>query len=125
MSTDKKTIGITSANAAALTAITSRGHFASELDAAKFAMGYAIKLGITPGVAEGTETKWNVGSVDSDGTLRSLLEALFPGLLEPYRAIESLIDEGIKALHQQTGGSVDVYSTLFPAENVAIESRDI
>ncbi|MGH8645012.1 MAG: hypothetical protein ACREX4_11355, partial [Gammaproteobacteria bacterium] len=66
MATDKKTIGIASNNSAGLTALTAAGHFASELDAAKFAMAYAVKSGVRPGSTESSETKWNVGSVDPD-----------------------------------------------------------
>jgi hypothetical protein len=88
MASDKRTIGITSGNAAALADLTEQGHFASELDAAKFAMGHAIALGTGAGSADGTETKWNVGSVDPDGSLRSLIEALFPNAVEPYRTAE-------------------------------------
>lgn len=114
MASDKKTIGVTPANAAALADLTRRGNFASELDAAKFAMGYAIKMGMRTGSAEGTETKWNVGSVDPDGSLRSLLEALFPDVAEPYRTAEFLMNEGVKSLALSAAGSPDVYSTLFP-----------
>jgi hypothetical protein len=111
---DKKTIGITSRNAGPLADLMARGRFATELDAAKFAMAHAINMGIAPGVAEGTETKWNVGSVDPDGSLRSLLEALYPAMTEPYRTMEYLMNEGIKALAPFGGAAVDPYSTLFP-----------
>jgi hypothetical protein len=114
MATDKKTIGVTLSNAAGLLALTAAGHFASELDAAKFAMAHAIKCGVQPGAAESTETKWNVGSVDPDGSLRSLVEALFPDVTEPYRAAEFLINEGIRALVGPSGGTKDMYATLFP-----------
>ena len=48
MASDKKTIGVAPAHAAALAELMVRGHFASELDAAKFAMGYAIKTPAGP-----------------------------------------------------------------------------
>jgi hypothetical protein len=114
MANDKKTIGITSANAAPLLDLTSRGHFASELDAAKFAMSHAIKLGLGVGSVEGAETKWNVGSVDPDGKLRALIEALLPDTQEPYRAAEFFMNEGVKLLSRQPSGPLDVYATLFP-----------
>lgn len=119
MAIDKKTIGVTAANAAALAGLTDRGHFGSELDAAKFAMGHAIRSGIRPGSSEGTETKWNVGSVDPDGSLRSLIEALFPEVTEPYRAAEYLINEGIKDLASGHGSTHDVYTTLFPTRGAS------
>ena len=115
MANDKKTIGITRGNAPALGAIVNAGKFASELDAAKFAMAYAVKMGRSAGSADGAETKWNVGSVDPDGSLRSLLEALFPDCAEPYRLAEYLMNEGISALGEILRNQPDLYDTLFPA----------
>ncbi|SAK75036.1 hypothetical protein AWB76_04844 [Caballeronia temeraria] len=113
MSVDKKTIGISKTNAAALNALVAAGRFGSELDAAKFAMAYAIKLGLPAGVSDGADTKWNVGSVDSDGSLRSLLEAFFPASLEPYRLAEYLMNEGIRRLSDTLGDGDDLYDTIF------------
>lgn len=113
MANDKKTIGISKANAAALNTLVSEGQFDSELDAAKFAMAYAIKLGLPAGTTDGTETKWNVGSVDPDGSLRSLLEAIFPTSPEPYRLAEYLMNEGIKHLGETLGGGGDLYEIIF------------
>lgn len=114
MATDKKTIGITKANAVALAGLVAAGRFGSELDAAKFAMAYAIKLEMVGGSTDGAETKWNVGSVDPDGSMRSLLEALRPDSVEPYRLAEHLMNEGIKSLAAKIGASGDLYETLFP-----------
>lgn len=114
MAIDKKTIGITAANAAALSDLVSAGRFGSELDAAKFAMAYALKAGVTNGSTEGAETKWNVGSVDSDGAIRSLIEALCPGVTEPYRLVEHLMNEGIRLLAASRASGEDLYDTLFP-----------
>lgn len=114
MATDKKTIGVTKANAAALTNLVAAGHFGSELDAAKFAMAYAIKHGVPAGTTDGAETKWNVGSVDPDGSMRSLVEALFPIGTEPYRLAEHLMNEGIKKLSETLSTNGDFYETLFP-----------
>jgi hypothetical protein len=114
MASDKKTIGITEANAAALERLVSAGRFGSELDAAKFAMAYAINAGVALGSTDGAGTKWNVGSVDPDGSLRSLLEALCPESTEPYRLAEHLMNEGIKGLAAKLGASEDLYETLFP-----------
>lgn len=63
MATDKKTIGITKTNATALAQLVSSGHFASELDAAKFAMAHAIKNGVAPGSAwrrRASKPRWRV-----------------------------------------------------------------
>lgn len=98
MANDKRTIGITKENASALAALVTAGHFESEVDAAKFAMALAIREGVTSGVTEGADTKWNAGSVDPDGSLRTLLEALYPGTQEPYRLAEHLMNEGLRVL---------------------------
>lgn len=113
MASDKKTIGITKGNSMALVQLVSAGHFASELDAAKFAMAHAIKSGLQSGTTEGAETKWNVGSVDPDGSMRSLLEALFPDTDEPYRLAEYLMNEGVRLLTPKLVGTADLYDTLF------------
>lgn len=113
MASDKKTIGITKANATALSNLVIAGRFGSELDAAKFAMAYAVKKGTPPGNTEGAETKWNVGSVDPDGSMRSLLESFYPTDEEPYRLAEHLMNEGIKSLAELLGANGDLYDTLF------------
>ena len=121
MASDKKTVGITKANAKLLMELVSAGHFGSELDAAKFAMAHAIKSGVKPSGTEGAETKWNVGSVDPDGSMRSLLEALFPDVAEPYRFAEHLMNEGLKILAAKVGGAADLYETLFTETVTVIE----
>ena len=118
MATDKKTIGVTKTNAATLADLVATGHFGSELDAAKFAMAYAIKEGVAAGTADGAETKWNVGSVDPDGSMRSLLEAMYPNGTEPYRLAEHLMNEGIKNLAETLGSGGDLYDTLFGAQKL-------
>lgn len=122
MATDKKTIGITKNNAAPLASLVLEGHFGSELDAAMFAMAYAIKQRIEVGTTEGAETKWNVGSFDPDGSMRSLLEALFPDSPEPYRLAEYLMNEGIKRLTEEVGFNGDIYETIFPVSPAAARS---
>ena len=117
MASDKKTVGITKGNATALAELVSAGRFASEMDAAKFAMAYAIKSGVTHGSTEGAETKWNVGSIDPDGSVRSLVEALCPDVSEPYRVAEHLMNEGIKMLTAQFGRGADLYDVMFPPAN--------
>lgn len=113
MASDKKTIGIAKSNAASLARLVSSGNFSSELDAAKFAMAHAIKTGAQGGTAEGAETKWNVGSVDPDGSMRSLIEALFPDVSEPYRVVEYLMNEGIRLLAADVTNPADLYDKLF------------
>ena len=76
-------------------------------------MAYAIKCGIRQGATEGAGTKWNIGSVDSDGQLRTLIGALFPETGDPYRHIEFLMNEGLKRLRRSDGLPPDVAGILF------------
>ena len=113
MATDKKTIGITTDNLIPLQELMQHGHFGAELDAAKFAMAHAIKIGILPGRTEGADTKWNVGSVDPDGHLRAMISAFFPNEADPYRVMEYLMNKGLSDLAGSNEDSPDVYGMLF------------
>lgn len=113
MTVDKKTIGITGSNLAALQRLVESGRFASELDAARFALAHAIDSGAKEGRVEGADTKWNVGSVDPDGHLRSLLNALYPSAGAPYRLMEFLMNEGLSDLAGNPAESPDVYGVMF------------
>jgi hypothetical protein len=116
MSGDKITIGMTKTNDSLLNQIVSAGRFADEMDAAKFAMAYAIKNGTRTGTTTGTGTKWNVGSFDRDGSLKSLVEELWPDNTEPYRLIEHLMNEGVRQISSAIEGGTDFYDILFPEE---------
>lgn len=114
--TDKKTIGITNANVRILGALVSEGLFGSEIEAAKFAMARAIETGVARGTTDGAETKWNVGSVDSDGGLKAVIEALFPDETQPYRLVEHLMNEGLRSLDRGDNLPPDVAGVLFAAD---------
>ena len=113
---DKKTIGITSSNERILSALVAEGLFASEIEAAKFAMAHAVKAGMARGTTEGVGTKWNVGSVDSDGALRAVVEALFPDEGQPYRLVEHLMNEGLRLLDKGHDLPPDVAGLLLATE---------
>ena len=114
--TDKKTIGVTSANERVLASLAAEGLFASEIEAAKFAMAYAIDKGVTRGTTDGAGTKWNVGSVDSNGALRAVVEALFPDETQPYRLIEHLMNEGLRLFDKGDALPPDVAGVLFATQ---------
>ena len=122
MANDKKTIGITPANAPTLVRLVADGRFGSELDAAKFAMAYAIRQSVPVGSADGAETKWNVGSVDPDGSIRSMLQALYPDASEPYRHMEHLMNEGLRALVKDDGRLLDVYDLMFAEGDSSLDA---
>lgn len=115
MSNDKRTIGVTASNNRVLAELVKAGHFGSELDAAKFAMAVAIKKGVEAGSADGADTKWNVGSADADGLLRSTIQALYPDATEPYRLVEYLMNEGLRLIDPGQNLPPDVVSLLFEA----------
>src|SRR5882724_8185994 len=98
MSADKNTIGVTQENREFLDEVISRGFFNDQIDAAKLGLSIAIRQGLPSGEASGVDTKWNVGSFDKDGHLRTLLGALYPDVATPYRLAEHLINQGLGLL---------------------------
>lgn len=78
-------------------------HLASLLDVAKLAIAYALREDIPlerPGdFATASGVNYNIGSIDPQGELRSLLLALHPELADdPYRVLETLMNEGARRL---------------------------
>ena len=92
---DKKTIGLTPENRSVMDQIMDKGFFREQKDAALFAMAYAINQGVPTGNCEGANTIWNVGSLDPEGEIRSLVGNLFPDVAVPYRLTEYLINKGL------------------------------
>jgi hypothetical protein len=96
--TDKKTIGLTPAGEKIMQQLMGLGYFKDMMDAAKFAMSVAIRNDAAPTSIEGASTIWNVGSFDSDGQIRQIIPTLISNCDSPYRAAESLIDQGLQSL---------------------------
>ena len=112
---DKKTLGVTAANEKILAGLASAGRFNTDIEAAKFAMAYAIQEGVVRGTSEGAGTKWNVGSFDHDGGLKAVIEALYPDETSPYRLIEFLVNEGLRLLDKGDGLAPDVAGLILVA----------
>lgn len=93
MSEDKKTIGLTAEGREALQHLMGLQWFRNELDAAMLAMAIEAHSGTVPEPTEGTDTKWNVGSLDPDA--RGVMLSLYPDHPHPYRAVESLMNMGL------------------------------
>ena len=110
---DKKTIGITSANERVLEGLVAEGLFGSEIEAAKFAMARAIDAEVQRGTTEGAGTKWNVGSLDPEGALKAVVEALYPDETLPYRLVEHLMNEGLRLFDKGDALPPDVAGVLF------------
>jgi len=98
MAQDKNTIGVTPENRQFLADVVESGLFSEEMDAAKLAMSVAILRGVGVGEATSAETKWNVGSFDKDGHIKTVLGGLFPENPTPYRLAEFLINRGLEML---------------------------
>lgn len=101
MSADKNTIGVTTENREFLEQVMERGLFNDQMDAAKLGLALAIRYGVNMGEASGADTKWNVGSFDRDGDIRSVLSAFYPDVSTPYRLAEHLVNEGLGILRSQ------------------------
>jgi hypothetical protein len=95
---DKRTIGLTEANRKTMTTLLESGFFNDRMDIAKLAMSVAINNNVKPTGSESTETIWNVGSFDADGEIKALIQALFPEITAPYRAVEFLFNEGFRII---------------------------
>jgi hypothetical protein len=107
--TDKKTIGLTNSGESIMQDIMSLNYFKDMIDAAKFAMSLAINQNPEIYPTEGASTIWNVGSFDPDGELRQLIPTFFPSCKTPYRAVEYLIDIGLKQIYDQVkSGTFDI-----------------
>jgi hypothetical protein len=120
---DKKTIGVTADNERILSALATAGRFNTDIEAAKFAMAHSIHQGMGRGTTEGAGTKWNVGSFDNDGSLKAIVEALYPDVTNPYRLIEYLINEGLRLLDKGDGLPPDVAGVILAAAETEGPSR--
>jgi len=113
---DKIQIGVTKENNAVLERIEEMGLFAKQHDIASFAMAYAIREGVMPGVVSNSDTKWHTKGLDPNGEMAAAVVALFPGVDAPYRAIESLINSGLQKLEREIDrqGTLDLSKYLPP-----------
>ena len=106
---DKRQIGLTSAGQAAIEVLMTDGLFASETDAYKFGISYAIAAGLDLDEAPngGYTTKYNaMGGIDIDGVIRDLIEVLGvgdPG--RPYVTAEKLAELGVTEVARRLEGS--------------------
>jgi len=105
---DKTTIGISPENDLVLQKIMEKGFFLQEMDAAKFAMSLAILKGETKKISESYNTKWNVGTFDTDDKLKKLFFVLYPKCDEPYKKSEMLANNGLKIIGQHMDDNGDL-----------------
>ena len=115
---DKKTIGITSANERGYTFCAGYRRPVCLRDRGCEVRDGACDPGrdTARGTTEGASTKWNVGSVDSDGALKAVIEALFAGEGQPYRLVEHLMNAGLRLLDKGNALPPDVAAVLLATE---------
>jgi hypothetical protein len=104
MPDSRATVSISPTAAAVAADVREHYHFSDIMDVVRFgaAVAMAHKIspvgGRTPGPATGT---WNLGSLDRDSELRSVIQALYPGAGEdPAVMLETLMDRGLILLGQ-------------------------
>jgi hypothetical protein len=109
---DKKQIGLGANGSRALDSLMAAGLFATEGDAYKFAIAYAIAVDLGPEDAPegGYGTKFNAtGGLDRDGLIRDVLTVLHIGdASRPYATAERLAEVGMVALAKR----IDAHESL-------------
>lgn len=110
MSTDKKTIGVSAESQRVLDLIADKTLFRDQVDSARFAVSLALAKCLQPSTSSDLTTKWNIGTFDPSGDLRTAIMAYYPECTEPYRFAESLLEVGLTLLshHIQVQGQVDL-----------------
>jgi hypothetical protein len=106
MAEDRINIGLSIEASKIADKLEETGYFEDRLAIAKFALAYAIRNGLDADLADyrvgdGGGTKWNIGSVDSDKYLHSLILSLYPGTETPYRYIEALMNKGLLGIGEK------------------------
>jgi hypothetical protein len=106
---DKKQIGLTAVGQSSLEIMMAEGRFATETDAYRFAISYAIAadLDLDEAPQGGYATKFNaLGGVDLGNGIRDLLEILQIGDPQrPYATAERLAELGVTELARRLQGN--------------------
>lgn len=114
MTEDKVTVGLTAEASEVMERLMETELFVQELDLAKFALAFAIQKGVQPGSSyPELTTKWNIGSLDPNGSLRKLMQIIYPGIESPTRAIEFLVNEGLRLLQEDLGKMPNATELVF------------
>lgn len=98
---DRVTVGVTPDGAANLDALMQSGWFTDEVDAYRTAIATAIgcSLDVSDVTLSGVQTKYNVGTLDRDGRLISLVRGLASDApSRTYEYCERLADAGLRYL---------------------------
>ncbi len=99
---DRESVGLTPQSQANLKTLVDLGWWPEEdQDIARFALAYAVKVGIPSGETAGTSTRWAAGNFDKTGEIRALLAAVYPDSSTPVRLMEHLVNEGLRLIAQR------------------------
>lgn len=106
---DKQQIGLTPAGDEAIQALVAVGLFASQSDAYRFAISYAIAAGLDPADAPqgGYSTKFNaLGTLESGSSIRDLIDILGIGETHrPFATAEKLAELGVREIARRLDGN--------------------
>lgn len=98
---DRRSIGLTGESQRLMDEIMARDWFNEQQDVARLAMACALRAGVAPGTTPGVDTRWNSGLFDPTGELLALVGAFHPAVTTPVRAAESLVNEGLRIVHEE------------------------
>lgn len=107
---DRRSIGLTAESQRLMDEIMDKDWFSEQQDVARLAMACALRALVAPGTTAGVDTRWNSGLFDPTGELLALVGAFYPKVTTPVRAVESLVNEGLRIVHSvlvAKGGSPD------------------
>ncbi len=125
MNPDRKTIGVSVESERILKLVIEKTYFKEQADVARFAVSTSLSRGLKNLTEENLGTKWNVGTFDPTGEIRTAVEAFHPECTEPYRFMEGLIAIGLRFLeeHIKIHGFVDFELLLAETSQQEIETN--
>jgi len=118
--TDKKTLGVTPEGAALLQSVMDTGWFNDEMDVYKLAISLAYANGLIESDTKmvGLTTKWNVGTLDPDGLLRSMVKAFEKEKIDrPYACAEKRASAGLRFIKREIVDNQGQIADLFKRMN--------
>lgn len=130
MSTSRATIALTAEADAAATEVQDRfSYFKDKMDVAKIGFAWAVARDVIPDREPGWRiggTTWAMSSIDRDGQMVQLADALFADRAEdPAVICETLISKGLVLIGQQlrSGKIVTLQDLLGPAPKRGATAR--
>lgn len=128
---DRVTVGVNAEGQKALDALLAETpYFSEEQDAYRFAIAFSIGNGLADQVVpvRGAETKFNIGTLDRDNRLSTLIQTAFPDRADrPYAFAEQLAHVGLVNLRTQLVESHQTLSEILSRsdEEEAAEEGDV